>query len=118
MEFHFHPMEEELGFTHFAVFSTYEPTRYKHVKRGTHYTVLSVDDYRLQEFSLEGSLHELVHKGVQVVAEFQFAGGEPDESGRPSKYAGPVVLYCGDDGKHWVRPKFEFFDGRFKKVEQ
>jgi hypothetical protein len=28
----------------------------------------------------------------------------------------PVIVYQGEDGRVWVRPRTEFFDGRFQLV--
>lgn len=103
-------------FAHFTK-PAFVPVMYKHVKRGTRYIVISDNEYHLNTFSFEGSLHDFVHNGTLVKCELQFAGGEPDESGRPSSYGGPIVIYLGEDGKYWMRPCFEFHDGRFERVE-
>lgn len=103
-------------FAHFTK-PAFKPVKYKHVKRGTTYTVISAKEYRISTFSFEGSMHDFVHEGRFVQCELQFAGGEPDEKGKPSSYAGPIVVYFGEDGKYWMRPEFEFFDGRFERIE-
>lgn len=95
----------------------FEPVRYRHVKRGTFYMVISDDEFHLNTFSEEGSLHEFPYQGRMVACELQFSGGAADESGRIARYAGPIVVYMGEDGKFWMRPKFEFHDGRFQKID-
>ena len=30
----------------------------------------------------------------------------------------PVIVYRGEDGEYWVRPKSEFEDGRFKELDE
>lgn len=110
-----YPADEDLMvFIHRPPF---EPVRYRHVKRQTEYLVISDGEYHLNTFSFEGSLHEFPHNGKMQAAELQFSGGTADATGRPSAYAGPIVVYVGPDGKYWMRPKFEFHDGRFEKID-
>ena len=115
MVYESYPAGEELEV--FLTRPAFEPVLYRHVKRQTLYLVVSDGEYHLNTFSYEGELHEFPHNGKMQAAEFQFSGGAADESGRLSKYAGPIVVYVGTDGKYWMRPKFEFHDGRFVKEE-
>lgn len=90
--------------------AVYVPTRWKHLKRGTFYQVVSEGQYSLTTISKEGSQHEFFHNGVPVTATLQFSGG--------GGYGGPIVIYYSEvDNKFWIRPHFEFHDGRFEKVE-
>lgn len=84
---------------------------YKHVKRGTIYEVVEGEVF-LHEFSSEGSIHTFYLGQELITAEFQFSQGEKEGS----RYAGPVVLYKGLDNKYWLRPPFEFNDGRFVQL--
>lgn len=82
--------------------------RYKHLKRGTYYNVISDGEYRLTMFSEEGTFHTFLIGSSLIEAELQFSG--------EGKYGGPVTIYHGEsDGKYWMRPCYEFHDGRFER---
>ena len=104
-----YPAEEDLMV--FMAKPPFEEFRCKHLKRGSLYTVISQGEYSLNTFSEEGTLHEFPYKGRMVVCTMQFSG-----DGTSSKYAGPITIYYGDDGKFWLRPTFEFDDGRFERI--
>jgi len=91
----------------------FQPVRYQHVKRGTFYTVISDGEFHLNTFSVEGSIHEFPYQGRMVDCTMQFSG----DGSANNQYAGPITIYLGDDGKFWLRPSFEFHDGRFTLVE-
>lgn len=82
--------------------------RYKHIKRGTFYNVISDGEYRLTTFSEEGTTHTFLIGASLIEAELQFSG--------EGKYGGPVTIYHAEaDGKYWMRPCYEFHNGRFEK---
>lgn len=35
----------------------------------------------------------------------------------PIREGDQVTIYLGDDGQHWVRPVYEFTDGRFERLD-
>jgi hypothetical protein len=61
--------------------------RWRHVKRGTEYTIVS--------------------NSAQIQC--------PKD--RPLTDYEVVVIYRGEDGEHWVRRRSEFYDGRFVQIE-
>lgn len=81
---------------------------YKHLKRGTLYEALG--EVFLHEFSDEDSVHGFYWGTEYITATFQFSGASQNNS----RYAGPVILYKGLDNRYWLRPVFEFNDGRFE----
>lgn len=82
---------------------------WKHL--GTSYEILS-RDFVLNLFSADGSVHKLpVSNGQFIEATFQCSRCVENNS----KYAGPVIVYTSEDGKVWMRPRFEFYDGRFEE---
>jgi len=92
------------------------PVTYKHVKRQTHYSVVSDGECILNTFSLEGSVHDLFLHGRHISCEFQFSG-QICEDGKAAPYGGPITIYKGSDGKYWARPTHEFHDGRFERID-
>lgn len=70
---------------------------YKHKKRGTTYTIIGEG-----RMSVSADWHMTVQK-MSGTAQFHVDMEE-------------VVIYQGEDGNIWVRPKAEFFDGRFEEV--
>lgn len=84
---------------------------YRHLKSGRYYEVI-VGEFFLHEFSEEGSVHYFVVAQENIVATLECSTAAREKS----KYAGPVILYKGLDSKYWLRPPFEFHDGRFEKV--
>ena len=107
------PYPENADLFEFLNKPKFVPVRYRHLKRGTTYLVVSDDEFHLNTFSEEGSLHEFPYEGRKVICTMQFSGdGNPD-----NRYAGPIVIYMGEeDGRFWLRPKFEFHDGRFERI--
>lgn len=85
---------------------------YRHVKRGSIYEIVE-GVYELNTFSEEGSKHVFLVGAELIEAEMQFSLGVKEGS----KYAGPIIVYRGTDNKVWLRPTFEFFDGRFEEVK-
>lgn len=83
---------------------------WRHLKRGTNYEILA-HDVRLGVFSTEGSVHQVQLGQLVVEATFQCSRCVEQKS----TYAGPVIVYAGEDGKVWMRPRFEFYDGRFEE---
>jgi len=79
---------------------------------GTHYEVIE-GDFTLNEFSESDTMHRFLLGTETIVATFKCGKCVEDES----RYAGPVILYHGLDGSYWLRPPFEFFDGRFEQVK-
>jgi hypothetical protein len=93
----------------------FQPLRYRY--KELIYIVISDGEYHLNDFSYEGTLHQFFHNGTPVLCELEFSGGTQAD-GRHSRYAGPITIYIREsDGKYYMRPKFEFDDGRFEKVE-
>ena len=107
-----HHFSSEADLMEFLTKPPFEPVMYRHVKRGSKYLVVSDGEYQLNDFSAEGSIHVFSLHGEVVECELQFSG-----DGTENRYAGEIVVYCGEDGKYWIRPRFEFFDGRFERVE-
>lgn len=68
--------------------------RYKHKKRGTTYTIVAIGKIQssdwVTDFGIDGST---LIDGEEV-----------------------VIYRCLEDGEYWVRPKGEFFDGRFEEL--
>lgn len=68
--------------------------RYKHKKRGTAYTIVAIGKIQssdwVTDFGIDGSI---LIDGKEV-----------------------VIYRCLEDGEYWVRPKDEFFDGRFEEL--
>lgn len=62
------------------------PKRWRHVKRGSEYTLLTLATMQC--------------------------------SSNPNLDYAIVVIYVSDDGIMWVRPRAEFFDGRFEAIRE
>ena len=93
----------------------FQPTQYE--GRGQVITVISKNEYHLNDISANGSHHEVVLQGRQVVCELDFEGGAADESGRISRYGGPIVIYVNQSGKFFICPNFDF-DAKYTLVTE
>lgn len=103
------PMADEEDLFVYLSAAPPEPVKYRHVKRGSIYTVLSDGEYHLHIFTEEGETRVITFHGQTVTAELQFSGA--------GKYAGRITIYVGEDGKYWMRPHYEFHElGRFERV--
>lgn len=75
--------------------------RYKHKKRGTTYAIVAIGK-------------------IQAGDLWRFTVKHPPDGFFTSEYridGQEVVIYrCLEDGEYWVRPKDEFFDGRFEEL--
>lgn len=58
-------------------------------------------------------MSEWIVKHLKRGTEYKVLGYAELQSGFPVEEGQRLVVYCGDDGKMWVRPAQEFHDGRF-----
>ncbi len=87
--------------------------RYRHIARGSIYTLLSAYDLFLHELSLDESVHIIGNQGETAILQCSTAKAEN------ARYGGPVCLYqCEETHKLYLRPRFEFFDTeRFERLD-
>jgi len=77
-----------------------------YTRDGVRYLAVSMDEYALNTFSEQGSMHELIIAGQVIEAEMLHEG--QFDGGSPIRYAGPIVVYAGADQKFKLRPAYEF----------
>lgn len=87
-------------------------TSYLEVESGKRVELISVNEYKLKEFSPPLSIHTFTDQGEVVDCILVFYGdGTPN-----NRYAGPIVIYKTDSA-YFITPKVEFFSERFERIE-
>ncbi|WP_052025667.1 hypothetical protein [Novosphingobium sp. AP12] len=102
---------------------------YRSIEDATDYRNSSKQDREFADMCEWFSLHRMRHQAPRVPAAARWrhkkrgteyevvAVGELQMSSNMLVDGSSVVIYRGDDDRHWVRCEDEFHDGRFEKVE-